>query len=201
MIENPLPLFPLNTVLFPGAVLSLRIFEPRYLSMIGQCMRQGKPFGVVLITDGNEAGHAAQFHSIGTTATIQNFDQLEDGKLGITCQGEDRFRVIDHQIQSDQLVICEAEGYAIDDQSSVRLNTEQMRSVLKRLTEQEELSSWISAMEARWEDDEWLSYRLAELFSTSMHNRQALLEMSVADRLSDVEKIMIANKVINRELN
>ncbi|MBX2878969.1 MAG: LON peptidase substrate-binding domain-containing protein, partial [Granulosicoccus sp.] len=60
------PLFPLSTVLFPGGVLPLRIFEPRYLAMIGECMKNQTGFGVVLIEDGNEAGQPATFHHTGT---------------------------------------------------------------------------------------------------------------------------------------
>ena len=82
-----LPLFPLNTVLFPGGPLPLRIFEPRYLDMVSRCLREQTGFAVVLIGEGNEATGATQFVAIGTEARIVDFDRLEDGLLGISCLG------------------------------------------------------------------------------------------------------------------
>ena len=73
-----LPLFPLNTVLFPGGPLKLRIFEPRYVDMIGRCMRTEQPFAVALIVEGREVG-PARTASIGTSARIVDFERLRDG--------------------------------------------------------------------------------------------------------------------------
>jgi Lon protease-like protein len=73
-----LPLFPLGTVLFPGGPLQLRIFEPRYLDMVRQCLRGSRPFGVVLILEGLEAGAAASVATIGTSARLVDFDYLPD---------------------------------------------------------------------------------------------------------------------------
>jgi Lon protease-like protein len=90
-----LPLFPLNTVLFPGALLPLHIFEPRYRTMIGECIDQERPFGVVLIERGQEVGEGAVPHSVGVTAQITGVDRLDDGRLNIVCVGQDRFRILD----------------------------------------------------------------------------------------------------------
>src|SRR5215475_10618653 len=77
-----LPLFPLNTVLFPEGPLSLRIFEPRYVDMIGRCMRESSPFGVLAILSGAEVGAIAATAELGTTARIVDFSKLPDGLLG-----------------------------------------------------------------------------------------------------------------------
>ena len=101
-----MPLFPLNTVLFPGGVLTLRLFEPRYLTMVGQCMREDKGFVVVLLRDGSEAGdeaEKAQFYAVGTEAKIIDFDQLDDGMLSISCRGGRLMRTQSHRVQPDQL--------------------------------------------------------------------------------------------------
>jgi Lon protease-like protein len=90
-----LPLFPLNTVLFPGALLPLHIFEPRYRTMVGECIEQERPFGVVLIERGSEVGDGAVPHSVGVTAQITGVDRLDDGRLNIVCVGQDRFRILD----------------------------------------------------------------------------------------------------------
>jgi uncharacterized protein len=90
--EN-LPLFPLNTVLFPGMLLPLRIFEERYKRMIDVCLEEKQPFGVVLIREGHEVGGSAVPYEVGTTATIQGVSRQDDGKMSIVTVGKDRFRL------------------------------------------------------------------------------------------------------------
>jgi Lon protease-like protein len=99
-----LPLFPLNTVLFPGATLPLHIFEPRYRLMIGECIEQERPFGVVLIERGPEVGEGAVPHSIGATAQITGVDRMSDGRMNIVCVGQDRFRILDTSSERAYLV-------------------------------------------------------------------------------------------------
>jgi Lon protease-like protein len=91
-----LPLFPLNTVLFPSMVLPLHIFEERYKLMINTCLAQDKPFGVVLIYSGTEVGDSAIPHPIGTVAQIANWEWLPDGRMNILTVGERRFRIVEY---------------------------------------------------------------------------------------------------------
>src|SRR5687768_9701668 len=94
MVEPaPLPLFPLHTVLFPGHPLPLHIFEPRYRLMIGRCLEQSAPFGVVLIRAGLEVGAPAEPYAVGTRAEIVRHERLDDGRLNLLCVGRERFRV------------------------------------------------------------------------------------------------------------
>ena len=103
-----LPLFPLNTVLFPGYRLDLQIFEARYLDMIGRCMKQGGGFGVVSIVEGREVGEAPEaFGKVGCEALIRDWQQLPNGLLGIRVEGGRRFRVLDTQVQPDQLLVAD----------------------------------------------------------------------------------------------
>ncbi len=94
---SSLPLFPLGAVLFPGGVLPLRIFEVRYLDMIGRCHKAGAPFGVVTLTQGAEVrrpgGGVEAFHSVGTLATITALETPQPGLMTIRCHGEQRFRI------------------------------------------------------------------------------------------------------------
>ncbi len=89
-----LPLFPLNTVLFPGASLPLHIFEERYKQMINQCLESGSAFGVLLIRSGNEVGVPAEPFGVGTTASIVHVQRLQEGRLNLVCLGGQRFRVV-----------------------------------------------------------------------------------------------------------
>ncbi len=94
MIEAiELPLFPLNTVLFPGQVLPLHIFEDRYRLMIRHCLAQDTPFGVVLIKRGQEVGDTAEPHAIGTIARIIESTHLDNGSMNIVTVGVERFRI------------------------------------------------------------------------------------------------------------
>jgi Lon protease-like protein len=93
MPGEPLPLFPLNTVLFPYMQLPLHIFEQRYRLMIGRCLESNSPFGVVLIRSGREVGAPADPHPYGTTARIVESKRLDDGRYWLMCRGERRFRI------------------------------------------------------------------------------------------------------------
>jgi Lon protease-like protein len=88
-----LPLFPLNTVLFPDVPITLHIFEERYRLMIGRCVEQGSPFGVVLIREGQEVGDEATPYPVGTTAAISDNVRLDDGRYYLTAVGQRRFRI------------------------------------------------------------------------------------------------------------
>ena len=78
------PVFPLNSVLFPGGVLPLRIFEARYLDMVSHCLRGNSGFVVALIQEGKETGGDATVYSVGTLVSISQWDSTSDGLLGIT---------------------------------------------------------------------------------------------------------------------
>ena len=102
------PLFPLNTVLFPGCILDLQIFEARYLDMVSACMRRGEGFGVVALLEGREAGEAARrFSTLGCEALIRDFQQRPNGLLGIRVEGGRRMRVGEVGVQADQLTLAE----------------------------------------------------------------------------------------------
>src|SRR5437762_3596677 len=92
-MTHKLPLFPLNTVLFPGMPISLYIFEERYRLMIGRCLDQNTVFGVVLIREGSEVEPGAIPHLVGTTAQITESVQMEDGRYYLVATGQRRFRI------------------------------------------------------------------------------------------------------------
>lgn len=103
-----LPLFPLDTVLFPGCMLDLQIFEARYLDMISRCLKGGHGFGVVRILEGSEVGKApAAFSYVGCEALIRDWQQRPNGLLGIRVEGGRRFDVQGSEVQRDQLVLGE----------------------------------------------------------------------------------------------
>lgn len=103
-----LPLFPLDTVLFPGCTLDLQIFEARYLDMVSSCMKAGHGFGVVCIIEGSEVGMAAsEYATTGCEALIRDWQQRPNGLLGIRVEGGRRFDVRSAEVQRDQLTIAD----------------------------------------------------------------------------------------------
>ena len=102
---NEIPLFPLKTVLLPANTLGLKIFEPRYLDMIAQCMREDSTFGIVFIYKGEETGSDTDIHSIGTTAKITDWQNRADGLLGVTVLGVERFEITSTHTQDDGLTV------------------------------------------------------------------------------------------------
>jgi hypothetical protein len=130
------PLFALNTVLFPGCLLDLQIFEARYLDMISRCMRRGEGFGVVCIVDGQEAGEAAgQFSSIGCEARICDFQQQANGLLGIRVEGGRRFKVRDAQVLADQLTVAEVDWLDEPAEQPLSLEHADLLALLEALAE------------------------------------------------------------------
>ncbi len=198
MTNIEVPLFPLTTVLFPHGVLPLRIFEPRYLSMVAECMRNGSEFGVVLIIESREPGIPARFHQIGTLARIEDFDQLDDGHLGITCRGSQRFKVLEHAPQEDLLVhaVIETLTDAAPSLTDLPEALPSMRTFLRDLMKRDELKEWLKTIDPDWDNPLWLSCRLAELLPLSMESRQILLEMPLAERLSQLSRVMRDNKLL-----
>lgn len=103
-----LPLFPLNTMLFPGCVLDLQIFEARYLDMISACMKRNEGFGVMCIIEGEEVGDApSRYSPVGCEALIRDWTQRENGLLGIRVEGGRRFEVQHAHVQRDQLMTAD----------------------------------------------------------------------------------------------
>lgn len=197
-MTTAVPLFPLSTVLFPQGLLPLRIFEPRYLAMVGDCMRNGSEFGVVLITDGQEAGGPARFHQTGTLAQIEDFDQLDDGHLGITCRGGRRFSVVEHSLQDDRLICADIELLNEEEQDpgSFPEDFSSMQEFVRDLTQREELKDWAHSINPDWDNADWLSCRLSELLPVTMESRQVLLEMNLSERLTQLSNVMRQNKLI-----
>src|SRR3954447_1106911 len=130
-----IPLFPLNTVLFPDGPLPLRIFEARYVDMVKFCMREQSPFGVVLIRAGSEVGTSSvgEASAVGTTARIIDFNALPDGLLGITCQGERKFSVSKHWQQEDGLYSADVDLVAPEEAVDLPLEYDHLGELLRKV--------------------------------------------------------------------
>lgn len=168
------PIFPLNTVLFPGGPLPLRIFEPRYLDMVSQCVKTDSAFGVCLIREGKEVGKSALPHSVGTLARIVDFDQLPDGMLGIVARGGDRFSINSTETGSNQLLSGSVTLLPEPAPETLPDDLELLPRLLRQIIS--EAGPLYESMPPHFEDTNWIGYRLAEILPLDPDVRQALLE-------------------------
>ncbi len=170
------PLFPLGTVLFPGGPLSLRIFEPRYIDMVGRCLKEDGAFVVVLIVEGREAGSGAlTTAAVGTEARIVDFNRLDDGFLGLTCTGGERLRVIRAWRQDDGLNLAEVEPIPADPAAAIPADCAHLPEALRRLYP--DLGPAYERVVPRYDDAAWVGNRLAELAPLEEAVKQGLLEL------------------------
>lgn len=172
--EEQIPLFPLNTVLFPGGPLPLRIFEPRYLDMVSCCLRRGEDFGIALIRDGQETGKAASTQMIGTVARITDWHQRHDGLLGITVIGGDRFEIKDSTVEADQLTQVRIQRLAPCRDAEVPTEFFPLSDIARQLIER--IGSYYTDLEMRYDSAAWVGFRLAELLPLGLLQKQGLLE-------------------------
>ena len=165
-----LPLYPLGTVLFPGALLPLQLFELRYLQMIGECERQGSGFGVVTLTQGREVhrpGAAAeQFEALGTRVQIERIERPQPGLVMVWCRGIEKFRIDATQQRSNGLCIGQVQALstepAVQVPEDLQYLSEQMHKALTQLSAQPSVvPHWAEAW--RLQDCSWLSHRWGEL--------------------------------------
>ncbi len=164
-----LPLFPLSTVLFPGALLPLQLFELRYLQMIGECERQGRGFGVVTLTQGQEVhrpGETAQFEPIGTRVQIERIERPQPGLVRVWCRGVEKFRIGATQLRSDGLWLGRVQALppepAVQVPEDLQHLAAQMHEALTQLSAHPSMGPpWNEAW--RLQDCGWLSNRYGEL--------------------------------------
>jgi uncharacterized protein len=172
---DDIALFPLKTVLFPGGLLPLRIFETRYVDMVGGCMRQDASFGVVLIVDGNDTSAAVNIAEVGTAARIVDFQTQPDGLLGLLCRGERRFRVGQRRQQPDGLNRASVEWMQEAPLTPLQPQFAPLAGVLRKVMAR--LGNIGRFIEPNYEDASWVSHRLAELLPLEPPWQQHLLEI------------------------
>ena len=204
-----LPLFPLKTVLFPGGVLPLRVFETRYVDMVRACMKTDSPFGVVAIRSGAEVGMAAEPYTIGTHAHIVEWDMPELGVLLLQTRGGSRFRILETRLQKNQLLEARTETLHSDE----TILTEQtdhalvvcsrvLRVVMDELLERataEAGNNYVSPFPEPHQLDHagWVANRWCEMLPIEHDEKQSLLEISDdGERILRVEAYLQQNGVL-----
>lgn len=186
--DMQIPLFPLNTVLFPGGPLPLRVFEPRYLDMISRCMKSDSPFGVLLIREGNEVGPAATYN-IGTLAKVIDWYQGSDGILGITAIGTERFRLLATERQDDGLNVGDIELLPDVPKADIPDQYRSLPQILESVLN--DLGRLYENLEYRFSDAAWVAYRFAEILPIGLEQKQEFLESNdVSAFLKRIDEVL-----------
>ena len=190
--RQEIPLFPLGHVLFTGGRLPLQIFEPRYLDMVGRCMRSQAGFGVVLIREGTEtfggSGPPSLFN-IGTYARIADFSQLANGLLGIVCTGEGKFRIERSWEAPDHLVMAEVAFLPEERQTRLGEEFSSLVETLRVLVKHPMIEKL--DLDIDYDDARSVGWRLAELLPLEAETRQSLLQMqSPRERLVEINRLI-----------
>lgn len=181
---HSLPLFPLGTVLFPGGVLPLRIFEVRYLDMIGKCRRAGAPFGVVSLVQGSEVrvagGGSEAFANVGTLATITEFDAPQPGLMTVRASGAQRFRITSREQLRHGLWVADVEQIVADRPVAIPDDLKVTSTALARLIHSlEQKAPGELPLQQPWQLDDcgWVANRWCELLPLSVTVKQRLMEL------------------------
>ncbi len=183
---SSLPLFPLGTVLFPGGLLPLRIFEVRYLDMIGRCHKAGAPFGVVSLTQGSEVRAAGAgpeaFSAVGTLAVITAFDATQPGLMSIQCAGAQRFRITSRDQMRHGLWVADVERLDMDMAVAIPPDLQgtaaALETVIQKLRERDANPARLPLLEPFQLDDcGWVANRWCELLPLPLELKQRLMEL------------------------
>jgi Lon protease-like protein len=169
-----IPIFPLGTVLYPGGMLPLRIFEQRYLDLTKFCIRDNTPFGVCLIREGQEVGTAAVPHAVGCTARIAEWDMPHLGLFHLVTTGESVFRILEQWTAKSGLVQAQVE---LDEPAPPLPLPEEYKdlgTVLEKIMTKVGTDRFPSP--ARLDQAGWVGYRLAEVLPLDVETKQRLLE-------------------------
>jgi len=183
-----LALFPLNTVLFPGSILPLQIFEQRYLNLIKECMKQQTGFVTVLISEGKEVGAAPQIYRVGCYVEVIDWQSLPNGLLGISVQAKYRVRLSESSVKDDGLLFAEATSLesAFDDSLELPKGFEPLSATLQQLLKHPYAQHYEDTINFDKASD--VCFRLSELLPISNKYKQLLLEsdnmMQMLDQLA-----------------
>jgi len=187
-----IPLFPLQTVLFPDGYLKLRIFEQRYIDMVRECSLRDCNFGVCLISNSEEENRPANHMRTGTTAEICDFSTLDDGLLGITALGRQKFIVRTTRMRDNGLLMGEVD--TLEETGAVEVPDEYAVLTMIAGRFMEQLGHRYPAFQPRQlQDAHWVGYRLAELLPLDNHEKQHLLEIG-----DPLERLQVLVEVLPR---
>jgi len=189
-----LPLFPLNTVVFPGGLLPLRIFETRYLDMVKQAIADGTPFGICGIREGQETGTPAVPYQVGTRVCVTDWDMPQTGILHIDTRAQDRFVIRKLRTDPSGLLIGTVESVSSEAAAAVPDDLELAVEILRHIVG--EYGDAHFAAPHEFDNAVWVGYRLSEVLPLKHSIKQNLLEMN-----DSVTRLRILTEFLKKHIN
>ena len=180
-------IFPLNTVLFPGGVLPLKVFEQRYIEMTKICLKEELPFGVCLIKEGKEVGTPAVPQEIGCLTRITQWDMPQLGVFHLVTEGTQRFRIQHSTVEKNGLISAAIEMLPVEREVAPadKLCTEVLKAII------EKIGAAHFPAPHRFDDAAWVGYRLSEVLPISLDTKQELLQLADPEtRLSQLRQVL-----------
>jgi Lon protease-like protein len=193
-VTTPLPLFPLNTVVFPGGRLPLRIFEQRYLEMIKRAIADNTPFGVCAIREGTETGTPAVPYPIGTRVNVTEWDMPEAGILHIDTHAQERFVIRSLHTEPSGLLIGSVDAVSAEARVAVPSELELAVEILRHIIDEYGNARFPAPHE--FDNAVWVGYRLSEVLPLKLSTKQNLLEMN-----DSVARLHILAGFIKKQIN
>jgi len=193
--RETVPIFPLNTVLFPGAILPLKIFEVRYMDMARECLRNSSPFGICLIREGEEVGTPAVPEPVGCLARIAHCDVEDLGVLKVRAEGTQRFRIVATEINKQGLIVGGIEQIAVEAEAHDAPGMADCADFLRKVIAA--IGTERFAEPLRFDDASWVSFRLAEILPLRNDVKQRLLELTDATlRMGILHRFLRQQKLV-----
>jgi len=188
-VTQEIPLFPLNSIILPGGRIPMQLFEPRYLDMLTRCLKEARGFVVMLLRSGGESSYKTNFHDIGTYVHIIDFQQLDNGLLGITVEGDRKVRVLRNWQQQDGLNLGDIEWLAPEAEAEVPEHLRELPSVLRALSRHPVIKDL--GMQVDYQDARDVGWRLTELLPLEPHQKQHLVELqNPVERLEHLQALL-----------
>ena len=193
--RETVPIFPLQTVLYPGGLLPLRIFEVRYMDMARACLRESSAFGICLIKEGHEVGTPAVPENVGCLARIGAVDMEELGILKVTAEGLERFRLVSSEVNKQGLIMGEIEKHEPEASASEAAGFPECAEFLRKVVAG--IGPERFAEPFRFDDASWVGFRLAEILPLRSDVKQKLLELTDASlRVAILHRFLRQQKLI-----
>ena len=192
--RRTLPLFPLNTLVFPGGRLPLRIFEQRYLDMVKQAIADNSPFGICAIRAGSEVGAPATPYEIGTRVIVTDWDMPQTGILHIDTQAQERFVIRSTHSEPNGLLIGTVEPVSVEVIAPIPDDLQLAAEILRHIVK--EYGDAHFPAPHHFDDAVWVGYRLSEVLPLKLSIKQNLLEMN-----DSVERLRILSEILKKQIN
>lgn len=197
-VRLELPIFPLNTVLFPGGLLPLRVFETRYMDMTRECMKAERPFGVCLIKSGEEVGKPAEPEPFGVLAHIVDWDMRELGLLHLSVRGGRRFRILSHGASPQGLVTAQVELLPEEQDAKVPDEYDACVRLLRMIIADQAAGTFLEPL--AFDSAIWVSNRLSEVLPVPLAAKQKLLEFDGAiGRLQILQRYLEGRGLVSQK--